>query len=130
MAPFKPQKSWLRKFKNAARGIAVGIRGQNSFAVHLPVAILVLAIGVICQVGISKLCCLLLCIALVITAELINSSIESLAAAVTDQEDSRIRDSLDIASGAVLAATLFAVIVGLVILLPAIMKTFLSSVFS
>lgn len=124
MAQFKPQKSWLAKFRNAFRGIAVGVRGQNSFVVHLPVAILVLITAAICQVGAMQFCGLLICIALVCTTELINSSLESLASAVTDQEDSRIRDALDIASGAVLVATLFAVIVGLVILLPAIVKTF------
>lgn len=124
MAQFKPQKSWLAKFKNAFRGIAVGIRGQNSFAVHLPVAILVVLLGAICQIDTLPFCCLLLCIALVITAELFNSSIEWLASVVTDQEDSRIRNALDIASGAVLVATLFATVVGLIILLPAVIETF------
>ena len=122
MAQFKPQKSWLGKFRNAIRGIVVGARGQNSFVVHVPMAILVLITAAICQVGMLKFCCLLLCIALVITAELVNSSLESMASAVTDQEDSRIRDALDIASGAVLAATLFAIVIGLIILLPAITK--------
>ena len=37
---------WIRKFGNAFRGVRTGIRGQNSFVVHLPMGVLVVAAGV------------------------------------------------------------------------------------
>ena len=119
-----PKKSWLSKFKNAARGIGIGIKGQNSFLVHLPVAVLVVTAAWWLSLELVEFMVLLLCIAMVLTAELVNSSIEHIAKAITEEFDDQVRRSLDIASGAVLMATLFAVIVGLVVLGQGVLKLF------
>ena len=124
MAKFKPKKSWAGKFKNAFRGVVVGIKDQNSFAVHIPVAILVIVVAAVCQVSLERMCILLLCIATVMGAELFNSSIESLAKSITDEEDAHIGRALDIASGAVLVVAAFAVIVGLIILVQPVLNLF------
>ena len=55
---------------------------------------------------------LLLSIGMVFVAELLNTSIEFIASAVTSNYDPRIEAALDVASGAVLVASLVAVIVG------------------
>jgi diacylglycerol kinase len=60
---------------------------------------------------------LIVCITIVLTAEMFNSSIEALAKAVTKEYDPHIGDALDIASGAVFTAVLGAATVGLLILL-------------
>ena len=39
MAPGDTKQSWGKKFHVAVRGIALGIRDQSSFYVHLPVGI-------------------------------------------------------------------------------------------
>lgn len=62
------------------------------------------------------MCGLMLCVALVVVSELFNSSLESLARAVTKAEDPNVRDSLDIASGADLVASMFAVVVGVILI--------------
>ena len=124
MAKFEPKKSWAGKFKNAFRGVVVGIKGQNSFAVHIPVAILVIVVAAVCQVSLERMCILLLCIATVMGAELFNSSIESLAKSITDEEDAHIGRALDIASGAVLIVAAFAVIVGLIISVQQVLESF------
>ena len=61
---------------------------------------------------------LLLCIALVLSLELLNSAIESLANAVDPSHNHDIGKALDIASGAVLTASLDAAVVGTIIFLP------------
>ncbi|TWU28119.1 diacylglycerol kinase family protein [Bythopirellula polymerisocia] len=108
--------SWLQKFGNAFRGIKVAVRAEVSFFVHLFVTAIVLMTGL--QLGISRLewCLLVLSIAGVITAELCNTAIERLARAITQAEHQEIRDALDIASGAVLAASLSAAVVGVIVL--------------
>lgn len=108
--------SWLRKFGNACRGIKIAVRAEVSFFVHLFVTAIVLVTGL--QLGISRLewCLLVLSIAGVITAELCNTAIERLARAITRTEHPEIRDALDMASGAVLAASLGAAVVGLIVL--------------
>ena len=109
------QSSWFRKFACAFRGIAVGIRQQNSFYVHIPVAIGVIAVGA--WLGLSRVewCLIALCIAGVVTCELFNSAIEHLAKAITREENPHLRDALDAASGAVLVAAIAAAGVGVVI---------------
>ena len=105
------------KFACAARGIAVGIRGQSSFYVHLPAALIVVAAGMWLNVSHAEWLALLLSITVVLAAELFNSSIEHLARAVTREEHPEIRDALDIASGAVLVTAIGAGVVGVVVLL-------------
>ncbi len=92
-------------------------RTQNSFWVHLPVAVAVI-IGAALH-GVSRLewAILILCIAVVLAAELFNSAIEHLAQAITDEESPHLRDALDVAGGAVLVASLGALTVGSLILL-------------
>ena len=104
--------SWLRKFACAFRGIAVGIREQNSFYVHFPVTAAVLAAAWWLEVSRTEWCLLLLCIAGVVTCELFNSAIEHLAKAITREENPHLRDALDAASGAVLVAAMAAAGVG------------------
>lgn len=116
--------TWLRKFQNAFRGIAVGVQGNrtNSFFVHFPMAIATILAGLF--LGVTKLewMMLVLCVGIVIAAELFNCSIEHLAKSITNQPDENVRNALDIASGAVLITSLMAVIVGLVVLVTAALK--------
>ena len=119
-------RSWISKFATSMRGLKIGVAGQSgrtsSFLVHIPIATLVVAAG--CLLGVSQIefGVLLLCIGSVLVAELFNSSIEAMAKAVTREQNEQIRDCLDIASSAVLVASLFAAIVGLMVLMPHLVK--------
>lgn len=112
------RRTWSAKFRDAGRGLVVGIRGQSSFAVHLLAATAVIGCAAWLRVGYWKWSVLLVCIAAVLTAELLNASLEKLARAVTSEHDPHVRDALDIAAGAVLIVAVFAAIVGLVVLGP------------
>ncbi len=105
-------KHWVQKFANAVRGIVIGIRGQSSFHVHLPAAILVLALAAWLQLDWVQVSILLVCVSVVLMAELFNSCIETLAQAITSETNAAIKDALDIASGAVLTVSLGAASVG------------------
>ena len=116
-------RGWPIKFRNAFRGILEGVtdRGnawmQNSFLVHIPAGLVVVAYAFYRNLDRISISVLIGCIALVWVAELANSAIESLAKAVTDQPNENIRKALDISSGAVLVASLFATLIGLLIFL-------------
>lgn len=116
MNSLRPVSNWKSKFANAFRGISIGVRGQNSFLVHFPVAIAVVVLAVFLKLESTRFCLLLLCIGVVLAAELFNSSLEAMARAITDQRNDDIRDSLDVASGAVLVASIFAAMVGAILL--------------
>ena len=114
-SPPAPRRSWLRKFRDAFRGVKAGVRGQNSFFVHFFVAAAVVVAGVALHVNLYEWCLLALCIAGVIAAELFNSALESMARAITQESDPHLGNSLDIGSAAVLVASIGAVIVGAII---------------
>jgi len=109
------KRSWPMKFRDAFRGVWLGVRGQSSFRVHFFFAALVIACAAAMQVALAEWCVLLSCVALVLTAETFNSALEFLAKAVTDKHDPRLADALDIGSAAVLVASIGAAVVGSII---------------
>jgi diacylglycerol kinase len=96
------------------------MRGQSSFAVHAGTATLVVITAALLQCTIDQWCLLLLCIALVLTAEVFNSALEVLAKAIDADHNPFLADGLDIASGAVLISALGAALVGSIVLLQAL----------
>jgi len=118
------RRGWACKFRCAFHGVRLGIAGQPSFLVHLPVAAVVIAAGVFFRVSAVQWSLLATAIATVLVTELVNSSIESLARAVTEEEHPQIGAALDIASGAVLLSAMGAVAVGLIVFLPHFLALF------
>ena len=110
-----PERTWGHKFRDAFRGMKAGVRGQSTFFVHFFVAAAVVAAGAVLRVNLYDWCLLLLCIAGVVTAEMFNSALESMAKAVTGKNDPHLGNSLDIGAAAVLAASIGASIVGTII---------------
>lgn len=114
---YHPQGGWSHKFANAFRGIRSGMLGQSSFLVHCIVAVVVIAAGILFRLGQAQWCLLLLCIGFVMTAELFNSSLETMAKTIDRGQNADLGKALDIASGAVLLGAITAATVGLIIFL-------------
>jgi diacylglycerol kinase len=115
-APAKrPRRPWSQKFRDALRGLKLGIRGHSSFFVHFFAAALVIAAAFALGCSLEQWGLLLLCIGVVFTAELINSAIETLHRGLDEETRERTYKSLDIAAGAVLLASITAAVVGVLI---------------
>ncbi len=112
-----PERPFRKKFQDAFRGAKLGVRGQSSFFFHFFTAAMVIAAATVMRVGLTEWCLLLVCIAAVLTAEMFNSALESLARSVTDQYDPNIGAALDIGSAAVLVASTGAAVIGTIIFL-------------
>lgn len=110
-------ESWARKFRVATRGMMRAFASQRSFWVHLPVAAAVLIGAALHGVSRTELAVLIICITIVLAAEMFNTALEYLARVVTEDENEDVRHALDIASGAVLVTAIGAAIVGSMILL-------------
>lgn len=110
-------RHWMQKFRNALRGVAFGVHGQSSFAVHLPVAVLVVLLAWWLDCQLWQWTMLLLCISSVIALELLNSALETLAKELCHEQNEQVGRALDIASGAVLVASIFAALIGSLIFL-------------
>jgi diacylglycerol kinase len=108
-------RRWRDKFREAFRGVKLGVRGHSSFSVHFLCAALAVAACVALNCRPWEWCVVLLCVGGVFTAELFNSAIETLFHGLDAQTKSRWNGCLDIAAGAVLTAGLFAALVGAVV---------------
>ena len=111
----RTERFWVEKFHDASRGFQQGIRGQSSFFAHFFIAVVVVVAGGVLGVDRTEWCLLALCIAGVLTAEMFNSALESMAKAITGESDPHLGNSLDIGSAAVLLASIGASIVGAII---------------
>ncbi len=122
----KPQnpRSWRAKFADALRGCKWGFRSQSSFAVHLFAAVLVVVAGFSLRVSMTEWCLLALSIALVLSAEMLNTSIEYLAKAISNQHNANIGRALEVAAAAVLVASLGAATVGIIVFGSRLMQLF------
>ena len=114
--PRKPRRPWRAKFGHAFRGVKRGVRGHSSFSVHAFAAALVVAAAVVLDCDRVEWCLLIGCVGAVSTAELFNSAVEALFHGQDEAVKARTYAALDIAAGAVLAASAFAAVIGVVVL--------------
>jgi diacylglycerol kinase len=108
----KKHRRWRDKFREAIRGVKLGVRGHSSFFVHFFFAALAMAAALVFRCDWQDWCLIFGCIGLVFTAELFNSAIETLFHGLDAETKARIHGCLDIAAGSVLVASLTAAIVG------------------
>ena len=115
----KQIKKIIMSFVHAGRGIADGFGGR-SFKIQVLAAILVIALGFVVKLSVEKWAIIIILIAVVLSAELFNSSIESLSDIVRDTqklEYSVTRKARDLAAGAVLVIAIVAVVIAALVFL-------------
>src|SRR3954466_15704986 len=86
----KKRRRWRDKFREAFRGVKLGVRGHSSFSVHFFFAALAVATALVLDCGLIEWCLVIGCIGLVITAELVNSAIETLFHGLDPESKARI----------------------------------------
>ena len=113
--PRRTPRRWRDKFREAFRGVKRGARGQSSFAVHVFCGAVAVAAAAVLDCDHWEWCLVIGCIGLVMTAELFNSSVETLFRGLEAEARDRVYACLDIAAGAVLVAALTAASVGAIV---------------
>jgi diacylglycerol kinase (ATP) len=104
--------SLIESFNFAFEGIIHVLRTQRNMRIHFAVALIVLIAGLAVDVSRLELIALLLAIAFVLIAEMINTALEAAIDVATTSFDPMAKLAKDIAAGAVLIATVNAVVVG------------------
>jgi undecaprenol kinase len=119
-----PKSRWLIMYQDAVRGVRLAVLGERSFAIHLPAAAAVIAAGLFFRVTPGEWLVLVLCITFVLSLEIMNSGLERMAKAVTQERNVHVGAALDMAAGAVLVGCLGAAACGLIIFVPYLMRWF------
>ena len=99
-------------FNYAFEGIIHVLRTQRNMRIHFAIAVVVLVAAIATDVTKLELIALLLAIAFVLIAEMINTAIEGAIDVATSSFDPMAKLAKDIAAGAVLIAAINAVAVG------------------
>jgi diacylglycerol kinase (ATP) len=108
----KRRPSIIESFNFAIEGVVHVLRTQRNLRIHFAVAVIVLVLAVLVGVSKIELIALLIAIAFVLVAEMINTAIEGAIDAATTSFDPMAKLAKDIAAGAVLISAVTAVAVG------------------
>lgn len=104
-----------KKFSDAFTGLLKGT-GHRSILTQYILAAMAVCAGFVLHLSVLEWVAVIICIGLVITAEILNTCIEKLCDLYSTDYSNRIREIKDLAAGAVLAASLTAFITAMVIL--------------
>jgi len=112
------ESSLLRSFRWAFAGLWYTLRTQRNARVHLLAAMAVTAVGQWLRLDVIQWAILVLTIALVFFAEMINTVAEAVVDLITPDYHPLARVAKDVCAGAVLVTAMAAIVVGLLILGP------------
>lgn len=104
-------------FYYAFKGLAIAFRREAHFRFHVFAAGSALILGIIVRLDLYAWSLVVLSIAMVLAAELFNSSIEELSDAVSTKKNKAIARAKDMAAAGVLTVSLGASVVGVVFIL-------------
>lgn len=119
-----------RSFNSALEGIVYALRTQRNVKIHFVITALVLVASVWLSITKTELILLLITIALVLVTEMLNSSLEVLLDLAVDRYHPMARVAKDVAAGAVLFATLNAVVIGYLIFFRALKGPIVTTIVS
>ncbi|HEY5728944.1 MAG TPA: diacylglycerol kinase family protein [Anaerolineales bacterium] len=108
----------LRSIRHALRGWKFVLQTQKNAWVHSLVTTIVLVMGFWLQLPARDWAVIVLTIAMVFTAEFINTAIEAVVDLASPQKHPLAKVGKDVGAGAVLVAALSAILIGLLILGP------------
>jgi diacylglycerol kinase len=111
-------KNRLAFWGYAWKGIIVFLRHCRNVRWHLSAAALAIALGAVLGISKGQWVAIVLVIALVLVAEMINEAIELLCDHLHPEQHPAIGRVKDISAGAVLLAAITAVVVGMLVFLP------------
>ncbi|MBR2744233.1 MAG: diacylglycerol kinase family protein [Clostridia bacterium] len=105
-------------FVCAIRGILSALKTEKNVKIDFAIAILVIICGFCFRISCIEWIVCILCIALVLFAELINTGIETVVDLYTREKNELAKKAKDISAGAVFILAINVAVVGLIIFLP------------
>jgi len=117
-------KERLASFKHAFAGLKSLLFLEHNSRVHTILAILAITLGVVLNISLVEWLIIVVVIGLVFVTELLNSAIENLSDVITRDFNERIKRSKDYSAAAVLVSSFVALVAGVLIFGPKILKLF------
>ncbi len=110
-------KNPLDSFQHAIEGVVHTFRTQRNMRFHFVTVVLVLLSGILFRLPATEMLVLLLTASLVLLAEMFNTAIEAVVDMITQSYHPAAKFAKDVSAGAVLVASINAVVVGCIVFL-------------
>jgi len=117
-------KTLLQSFGFAWEGIVFALKNDQNFRIHIIAALLVVILSIFFNVSPFEMGILGVMIVLVIVTEMINTAIENMVDLITKEYHIEAKIAKDVSSGMVLITSIGALIVGLLIFTPHLLRLF------
>ncbi len=117
-------KKLINSFKYAFTGILSALKTERNLKIHISIAILVIIFGIIFKISKIEWLICLICIMTVISAELINTAIETTVDISMPNKNELAKRAKDIGASSVLVLAIISAIIGLIIFVPKILLLF------
>lgn len=111
-------KKRIQSFGYAFRGIREVFSTEVNMKIHIVVTCLVIICGVLLSISLIEWMFCLLCMGLVVGAEMMNTAIENVVDLASPEQHPLAGKAKDIAAGAVLICAIISVLIGLLIFVP------------
>ena len=111
-------KKRVQSFGYAFRGISEVFGSEANMKIHVVITVLVIIAGIAFSISLIEWIFCLICIGLVIGAEMMNTAIETIIDLASPEQHPLAGRAKDIAAGAVLICAIISVIIGLLIFVP------------
>lgn len=108
-------------FRYAFEGLWTALKDEPNLKFHFLVAVLVISAGLILGISKTEWLIILLTIGFVVAVELTNTAIEEVVDSFTSEVHPSAKKAKDVSAGAVLIASVTALVIGLIIFLPYIL---------
>lgn len=115
-------KKLMKSFTHAFAGISYALNHDQNLVVHFIAALLVIIASIFFKVNAFEMGILGVMILLVITTEMINSTMEKIVDLITKEHRVEAKIAKDVSAGMVLITAIGSMIVGFLIFLPHIFK--------
>jgi diacylglycerol kinase (ATP) len=115
---YKNMRKRIKSFGYAIRGIRYVFGTEANMKIHIAISILVIICGIVFAISLTEWIFCLLCIGMVVAAEMLNTAIENVVDLASPEQHPLAGKAKDIAAGAVLICAIISVVIGLLIFIP------------
>ena len=116
-------KTLIKSFGYALEGIRLGLSVDQNRRIHSVVGIVMIGLSLVLKLPKFEFFLVLLAIFFVWFAELINTAIEEMTNLITQEHRYEAKIAKDVAAAAVLLSAVYAFLIGLIVVLPALLSS-------
>jgi diacylglycerol kinase (ATP) len=114
--------SRLESFRCAFRGVWTLLASQQNARIHLLATVGACGLGLLIGISLLEWCAIVLAIVMVWTAEALNTAFELLCDVASPEFHPLVQKGKDVAAGAVLVSAVGAVVIGLLVFVPHLLR--------